>query len=142
MPSTLGTPTVSTFLLEVNSHNVHLEFVVKTGVTIKKGMPVELHTNGEVQIVTPSTYETTCIGIALQDRAAGEKVTVATFGHCVIAGEAKTAMNAGPVLYDTYNGTTAKLSYDDTSVTAANQAGWSLDAATTALDEIRVLVRH
>lgn len=142
MPSTLGTVTPNVFLLEVNSSNPHFEFTVKAATSIKKGQPVELFTDGTIQPVTTATYQTTCIGIALQDRVAGDLCTVALFGHSIINAEAKTAMTPGPVFYDSFNGTSLKLVYDDTSVTAANQAGWSIDTASAVGASIRVIQRH
>ncbi len=140
--STFGDPTKSTFKKEVDSHGIHHAFTVQAGQSVKKGQPVELHTNGTVRPVTSATFQTTCIGIALMDRAAGEEVTVATFGHSIIRAKAKTALNAGPVFYDSYDGTLNLLVYDDTSVTAANIAGWSLESAAAADEEILVLQRH
>lgn len=139
--NTLGSSTKSVFHKEIPGDEIHHEFEVAAGQTIKQGMPVELAADGKVQPVTAATYQTTCIGIALQDRNAGELVTVGTYGHCIVNAEAKTPLSAGPVKWDQYNSVTGNLSYDDTSVTAANLAGWALNAAAAAGDEILVLTK-
>ena len=137
MPSTLGIPTTSPFLNEAEGDKIHLEFTVKTAV--KAGMPVELFTNGTVQPVTPGTASLTGIGVALQDRAADELVTVACRGFAVVNGEAKAASNAGPAVWDSFNATTGLNVYDDGGA-AATLVGWVLDAATDSGDLVRVLV--
>jgi hypothetical protein len=142
MPATLGSVTKSVFVNEIESHKLHLEFVVEAGQSVKAGMPVELTATGTVKPVTSATAATTGIGICLQDRAAGEKVTVGVRGYAVENGEAKTALTPGPVFWDSYNATTSLNVWDDTSVTAANIAGWCLDVAATAADPIRVLVKN
>lgn len=140
MPSTLGSVSKTTFMNQ-ESHKLCLEFTVQAGQSVKAGQVVELHTDGTVRPVTTATGATTGIGVALSDRAAGEKVTICTRGYMVVVAAAKTPMNAGPVIYDSYDGTNLVNLYDDTSVTAANIVGWSLNAATNANDEILVLIK-
>ena len=141
MPETAGTPTKSTFLNEVDGNELHLEFEVAASTTVYPGQPVAMNSTGKVVPVTAASHDLNCIGIAMQQRTAGQLVTVATRGVCLIQAEAKTDMSPGPVLYDAYNATSGLLSFDDTSVTVANQAGWSLDTAAAAEDEIRVLIK-
>ena len=141
MPATLGSTTKNIFLNQ-ESHKLSLEFTVKAGSAVKAGMVVELHTDGTVQPVTTATAATTGIGVALTNRDAGEKVTVVTRGYMVVEAWAKTAMDAGPVIWDSYDGTNEVNLYDDTSVTAANISGWALNAATSANDAILVLIKN
>lgn len=140
MPSTVGS-TTKTIFLHQQSHKLSIEFTVKAGTSVKAGMPVELHTDGTVAPVTTATAATTGIGIALTDRAAGEKVTVLTRGFVTVQAWAKTPMNAGPVIWDSYDGTNLVNLYDDTAVTATNIAGWALNAAASANDPITVLIK-
>jgi hypothetical protein len=140
MPSTLGSVTKSVFLNEIEAHKLHLEFEV--GATaVKAGQPVELDSAGKVVPGAGGTASTTHIGIAIHDRATGELVTVGCHGKCVVNGEAKTAMTPGPVLYDSYDSTDARIVVDDTSVTESNIVGWCLDVAAAPGDAVRVLMK-
>lgn len=107
---------------------------------IYPGMPVELSATGKVQPLTPGTsVSANCIGHAINAGGSGEMITVAMRGDMVIIGESSGAIVPGAVNYNSYNATTGRNIYDQTSVTEPKMAGWNLDIATAAGDEIRVV---
>lgn len=142
MPNSLGTVTKSVFLIEIPSDEVFQEFTVAPSKTIYAGMPVELDADGKVQPATPSTTSTTYIGIALKNASAGELVTVGTIGLCVIHATAKATQDAGPVKWDSYDTVNGVNVYSASTVTVDNIGGWALDAAASAGDAIRVLIKE
>lgn len=142
MPSTLGTNAKSVFHLEIPSDEIFLEFTVGAGKTIKAGMPVELDVDGKIQPATAASTSTTYIGIALKNAVAGDLVTVGTIGLCVIFGQAKAALDAGPVQWDSYDLTTSYNQYAQVGVTFTNMGGWALDSASAAGDIIRILIKE
>jgi len=105
------------------------------------GVPVELTADGKVQPLTVATASTTKIGTALHLAGAGEMVTVAMDGAAIIFAEADAALNAGPVKWESFNTETERNRYNDTSITATNQTGWSIDVAEAEGDEIRVVLK-
>jgi hypothetical protein len=144
MPETLGTETKTTFLNEVESHKLHLEFEVRAkiqsvDVAIKKGMPVKLHTDGTVQPMGNSDDAQLCIGVSLHDGVSGDNVTIGMKAYCVIKASANEgSFVAGPVKYYDYDATNERNRFSMTSITHANCTGWALTSATLADDEILV----
>jgi len=130
MPYSVGTAT-TTIILKSESHKLAHEFEVETAVTIVKGMPVYI--TGDLQ-VSPNTKDTTTqqtIGIAMNDAAAGELVTVKMKAYAIIFVEVETdALAAGPVRIGStnpYNGTTKYTLIDDASVSTSNMIGWAIE---------------
>lgn len=107
--------------------------------TIKKGMPVKLTTDGELEPAADGENPINIIGYSLHNGFGGEVVTVAMKAYAIVFAEAYAAShNAGPVVYKSTSSTTNRQIYDDASVTYANIAGWSLDAQASANGTIRV----
>tara|TARA_R110002126_G_C10371671_1_gene493460 strand:- start:307 stop:735 length:429 start_codon:yes stop_codon:yes gene_type:complete len=138
MPETLGSITKTTFLNEVENHKLHLEFEVETGQSVEQGQPLVLTATGTVQAAGAGASKHLVIGYSLHQSAAGELCTVGMRAYAVTFSEAETAVAAGPVKYAGFNATTVYNKYEDDAVTAADAIGWSLDAAASAGDIIRV----
>lgn len=138
-----GDETKSIFLNDIESHKLHLAFVVAAATTIKKGFPVKLNATGQiVNAIGDGTDAHLIIGYSIQDAIAGDYCTVGVRGYAVVYARAKTALTPGPVFYAGPDVVETEYSmYDDTSVTAANMNGWSLDVAAALHDEIRVLLK-
>lgn len=139
-----GEVTKSIFLNDISAHVLHLAFVVATGVTIKKGMPVKLNATGQVTtVVGDGTDAHQIIGYSIMDGVAGDYVTVGTKGIGVVWAKAKTALTPGAVFYAGLDSVETEYSaYDDTAVTAALMNGWALDVAAAEHDPIRVLLAN
>jgi hypothetical protein len=112
MPSTLGSVTKSVFEHLPEAHKLHLEFTVAAAQAVRKGDPVVLAANGNVQAAASAAPGYTVIGVSLHDGAAGEFVTIAMKGYCVVNAEAAAAsLNAGAVQLGAWNGTTLLREY-------------------------------
>lgn len=106
------------------------------------GMPVEINaTSGKVQPLNAATASTTYVGIAVQDGAHGDLVTVALNGKCIINAKSADALAYGPVAYSSYDATNGFVKVTDTSVTETNIIGWTLDSTTGADESVRVIMK-
>lgn len=110
---------------------------------IYKGMPVEINTtSGKIQPVTQASAQTNQIGIALHDAVEGETCTVVLNGTTMVYGQfGITSGLPGPVKWVSHDTATGYSAYSSTSVTAANQSGWALDAGTSVGDVTRVILK-
>ena len=140
--NTLGDVTKSIFLNEVEAHKLHLEFEVESTKTVKVGQLVELVPATEKIQPLTGDANLAAIGISIHDSAAGEMATVAMKGMAVIKGLSAGALNAGPVKWDSYDGTEKMNVFNQTTVTSVNTYGWSLTKTTGAGEEILVVVKH
>lgn len=141
MPNSLGSQTKTLFLKQ-ESHKLFEEFEVAATRSVKKGQPVILVTGGYIDAAVKAGAAQASVGIAMQDGAAGELVTVMTRGFAITYAEAgTTALVPGPVSLHTtaFNTATGYVEVDDAAIDATTQVGWALDNATNAGDIIRVL---
>lgn len=137
-----GDATKSIFLNDIESHKLHLSFDVAAGQTIKKGSPVKLNATGQVvNMIGDGTDNHLRIGYSIQNGIAGDRLTVGVRGFAVVWARAKTALTPGPVFFAGPDVNEPDFGmYDDTSVSATNMNGFSLDVAAALHDPIRVLV--
>lgn len=109
---------------------------------IYPGMPVELNaTSGKIQPATAATASTTHIGIALHTAVEGQLCTVAMHAKCIIYARSADALAYGPVAYSSYDAVNLYNKVTDTSVTATNIIGWTLDTTTGADETVRVALK-
>lgn len=138
-----GGPTKTIFLNDIESHKLHIAFIVAAGATIKKGQPVKLNATGEVVApIGDGTDAHAIIGYSIHDGTEGDYVTIGVRGYAVVFARAKTGLVPGPVFYAGMDSEEPNYTaYDDTLATAANMNGWALDVAAGIHDEIRVLLK-
>lgn len=129
MPYTIGSKIKSTFL-KTESHKLFQEFEVNTSKAVKAGQPVVMEADEKIGPITTSSSTQAIIGIAMQDGAAGELVTVMMKAFAIIYAECETdSLAVGPVRIGSsavYNATTGYVLIDDASVDHSNQIGWAL----------------
>jgi hypothetical protein len=139
MPDFLGQQT-ETLLLKSESHKMAHEFEV-AGAAVSKLQKVKLNNAGNIVALAADDDEHLHIGYTLHDAAVGEKATVVVRAYALIKAEAQAAVNAGPVRFKGFNSTTKRNTYA-AATTAAHTIGWTLNAATSAGDELWVLVKN
>lgn len=119
---------------------------------IKRGMPVMLLTNGNIAPADPTALTQKCIGYAI-DRALSlpdgtsapilpAEITIGLRGYAIITMEAAAALSPGPVALSAYNYVTDNNVVTGSGITDDTLLGWSIDAATSAGNLIRVIVRN
>lgn len=107
---------------------------------IKKGQPVKLTTDGKVVPLASGDDAYLCIGVALQDRAGGELVTVVTRGYLILFATSAAAHNAGPAVFTGYDTSNNRPEVDDGG-SATTTMGWLIDDAAGAGEKVRILVK-
>lgn len=143
---TLGDKTLTTFYKR-DTHAIHKEFIVATGVASEKGMPMKLTATGKVTpLLATDVFEAQCIGYALLKKGAGEVTTVQLRTRAIIYGLSAGALTPGPVEFDANVAATTRLPEQTVNQFKTNagdnkQIGWSLDVATDAGQEIRVVLK-
>ncbi len=130
MPYLFGTDT-NTIVFKSESHKLFEEFEVTSGQEVKKGQPVVIAGDGEVQAAGTSSTQQQIIGFSMHDGDAGELVTVMMKAYAILFVECETdALAAGPVRIGSsavYNATTGYVLIDDATVSDTNQIGWALE---------------
>ena len=130
MPYLFGTDT-TTIVLKSESHKLFQEFEVTTGESVKKGQPVIIAADEEIQEAGTTSTTQQIIGFTMHDGDAGELVTVMMKAYAILFVECETAaLAAGPVRLgstNVYNAATGYVLIDDDTVGATNQVGWALE---------------
>jgi hypothetical protein len=135
----LGDKSKTVFLKGVESHKIHHEFEVATGVAVKVAQPVKLNNDGLVVPAAAGDGDA-IIGYSIHDGAAGELVTVAMRAYVIVYAMTSEAVNAGPVEYGGV-GTEDPEYMLYVNVDTGSQVGWALDKATGADELIRVALK-
>jgi len=140
-----GEQTKSVFLKSIESHKLHQEFEVKVGVSVVQGQPLKLvAADGTVEPAGAGELNHLIIGYALQNRAAGELVTVGMKAYGIVWAQSLGALAAGPVMVSATAPTDPFYrAYEAVVLATANGAdtvGWSLDAAAGVGELIRVAI--
>jgi len=130
MPYLFGADT-KTIVLKTESHKLFHEFEVEAGQEVKKGQPVIIVADEQVQPAATSSTTQQIIGFSMHDGLAGELVTVMMKAFALLFVECETdSLAAGPVRIGSaavYNGTTGYVLIDDDTVGPTNQLGWALE---------------
>jgi fructoselysine-6-P-deglycase FrlB-like protein len=112
MASTLGSTTKSRFVNSPEAHKLHIEFEVEAAQSVHTADPVVLANNGKVQAAASAAPAYTILGTAIDEVAAGNRVTISMRGYCRVYAEAAAAsLNAGPVQLGVWNATTGQREY-------------------------------
>lgn len=123
-------------------------FTVAPTFTVEVGQPVKLNDNGLIQPLAEDDNADLMIGTSLHKKEAGLEATVQMRGYAIIYASSDAALNAGPVAFA---GTIAAAdlapagvlnTYKTIAAGNAAMTGWSLDKATAASQEIRVVMRY
>jgi hypothetical protein len=138
MPTPFGTTTAALFL-KLESHKLFEEFTVAAAQTVKKGQQITQTVTGTVQPIAAASAPHLVIGIAMNNAAAGEVVTVMLKAYAIVYCESNAAAtNAGPVKWAAWNSTTLLTEVSSTSVDATNIMGWAIDAGAADGSVVRV----
>ncbi len=150
MPATLGSATISRFLVDPEAHKLSLEFDVETAQVVHKGDAVVLSADGKVQAAASGDPLYKVIGYSLHDgdaTVAGKtRVTVVMRGFAVVYAEAAAAsLDAGAVKLGAWN--TGNLRREFAAITGADDAaklallaGHNLSQVTSDGDQILVVL--
>lgn len=136
----LGDIAKTIFLKGPESHKLHHQFAVASGVTVLEGQPVKLNATGEVQPLGGGGLNKLCIGFAVHSGTDGELVTVVMKAFAIIFASTSKALVTGPVQYEGVNATDGDYMDYEAAVDADHEdvVGWALDAAAGADEIIRV----
>ena len=102
MPETLGDVTQNVFEEGPEAHKLHMEFVVATGNSVRRGIHVKMNATGEVVEAAADDDAGEVIGVAKFGAAAEERVTIVMRGFAALwalCGAATTV--PGPVKLST-----------------------------------------
>lgn len=140
--TTAGSNTKTSFL-HTEAHKTTQEFTAS--VAIKRGQLVKLDDLGTVSIWAAADGRFKCIGVAYNDAAIGEFITIWTRGYAIIWALSNAAVVCGPVTVSSYDAVTVVggvSGYPKYAVAAADAdtVGWALDDASGANELIRVLL--
>ena len=130
MPYLFGEDT-KTIILKSESHKLFQEFEVAATKEVKKGQPVVISGNEEVDAAGTASTTQQIIGFSMHDGEAGDLITVMMKAYAILFVQCETAtLAAGPVRLGStsvYNATDGYVYIDDDTVTGANQVGWALE---------------
>jgi len=130
MPYLFGINSKTTFL-KTESGKLFEEFVVQATKSVKKGQPVIITGDGQIDAAAVGSTTQQVVGYSMHDGAAGVLVTVMMKAPMIIFAEIETAgLVAGPVRIGTtspYNATSGYVLIDDASVSTTNMLGWALE---------------
>ena len=84
MPESLGDVTQNIFEEGPEAHKLHMEFVVATGSSVRRGIHVKMNATGEVVEASADDDAGEVIGVAKFGAAADERVTIVMRGFAAV----------------------------------------------------------
>jgi hypothetical protein len=130
------------YLNDVEAHKLHLEFEVGAAVTVKKGQPVVLNSDGTIRPVNAAlgADAAAIIGYSIHNGEVGELVTVGMRAFAVVYAEAGAVNQNAGIVFATNVAPTDPDMVRWVSAAAGTMHGWALDQSVAVGDIIRVAV--
>ena len=120
-----------TIVLKSESHKLFHQFEVEASQAVKKGQPVVITDDEQVQPAGTTSTTQQIIGFSMHDGDEGELVTVMMKAYAILFVQVETAsLAAGPVRLGTtgvYDAGTGYVLIDDATVDHNDQLGWALE---------------